>query len=91
MKKYLHDFSCLRRTIERRRRGGKGHRVLGDTAGSWFQNQRFRRRKVGGATVERRRASILGNFFLSLNIMQYCKSTARSLEHLPGICPDGRL
>ena len=32
----------------RRRRGGKGHRISGDTAGIWFQNRRFRSRKLGG-------------------------------------------
>ena len=32
--------------------GIEGHRVSGDTAGSWFQNRRFRSREVGGATVE---------------------------------------
>ena len=28
--------------------GVEGHRISGDTAGSWFQNRRFRSRKVGG-------------------------------------------
>ena len=60
--------------------------------GAGFKTSDFVEEKLGvGATVERLRASILGNFFLSVNIMQYCKSTARPLEHLPGICPDGRL
>ena len=27
-------------------------RILGDTAGSWFQNRRFRPRGIKGATVE---------------------------------------
>ena len=39
-------------SIERCRRGGRGHRILGDTAGSWSQNRRFRKRKAGGAAVE---------------------------------------
>ena len=30
-------FACLQRIIERWGRGGKGHRVSGDTAGSWFK------------------------------------------------------
>ena len=34
-------------------RGGKGHRILGNAAGSWFQNRRFRSRNVGRGTVER--------------------------------------
>ena len=31
--------------------GWHGARTSGDTAWVWFQNQRFRYRKVGGATV----------------------------------------
>ena len=48
-------FLVLQTTAERRRRGGKRHRISGDTAGSWFQNQRFRSTKVREATVERLR------------------------------------
>ena len=33
--------------------GGKGHRISGHTAWSWFQNRRFPQRNVGGATVVR--------------------------------------
>ena len=38
--------------IEKWRRGGKGHRIPGDTADSWFENQRIRWQKIGGATEE---------------------------------------
>ena len=65
-KKKLRIFSCLRkRTIERWRRGGIGHRSSGDTAGSWFQNRRFRSRRVGGGY--RRTTLVL------LLITTYCK------------------
>ena len=40
-------------TGERGRRGGEGHRVSGDTAGSRFQNRPFRGTKVEGANVGR--------------------------------------
>ena len=60
-------ISRLRRSVERSRRGGKGHRVSGDTAESWFQNRRFRSRKVGGGyrrttpiTIYQARRKILG-------------------------------
>ena len=53
MKKNHHIFSCLQRTIEQRRRDGKGHRMSGDKAGSWFQNRRFRQRNFWGSTAER--------------------------------------
>ena len=46
-KKYHLLLLCLRRTIERCRGGGKGQRIAGDTAGSWFVSL-----KKGGATVE---------------------------------------
>ena len=37
--------------------GWKGApQFTGETASSWFQNRRFRERKVGGATVERLRS-----------------------------------
>ena len=49
---YLHTLSCLQwttTTIERRRRGGKRHRISGKTAGSWFQNRRYSGKgKLGG-------------------------------------------
>ena len=32
--------------------GGKGHRISADTAVVWFQNRPFRKREIGGATVE---------------------------------------
>ena len=41
---------CLRKTIERWRRGGRNS---GDTTGSWFQIPRVRWRNAGGAAVER--------------------------------------
>ena len=44
---YIHTISCLQRTIERWRRGGKGHRLQRDAAGSCFQNLRFLQRIVG--------------------------------------------
>ena len=50
-RKYLHVFPWSQITIERRHRGGREHRVSGDTAGSWLWNRRFRSRKVGGATA----------------------------------------
>ena len=49
----IYIYSCVQRFNDRRRRGVDGHRVSGDTAGSWFENRRFRSRKVGGATAER--------------------------------------
>ena len=35
------------------RPANRGSRISGGTAGSWFQNRRFRRRKGGGVFVER--------------------------------------
>ena len=52
-KKGIHKFSCVQRSIDRRRRGVEGHRISGDTTGSWLRNRRFRSRKAGGATVVR--------------------------------------
>ena len=40
-KKFFHILLC-KGIIERWRRGGKGHHVSGDTAGTWCQNRRFR-------------------------------------------------
>ena len=42
MKKLSLYVFRLQRTTERSRRGGKGHHISGDTAGSWFRNRRFR-------------------------------------------------
>ena len=39
----FHAFPPLQqKVIGRWRRGGKGHRISGDTVGSWFQERRFR-------------------------------------------------
>ena len=43
--------------------GGKGRRVSGVTAGSWFQNRRFRERKVGGGRATYRRTTRFFFFF----------------------------
>ena len=52
--KYLHLFSCLRKGyIGRWRRGGKGHRNSGDTAGSSFETGDSVKEKLGEATVVR--------------------------------------
>ena len=62
----LHTLSCLQKTI---RRDGKGQRISGDTAGSWFQNRRLRYRNVGGGyrskTVCARRTSAPCAYFAS--------------------------
>ena len=57
VEKRLHVFSCLQRTTKRSpRRGGKGHRISGDTRpGAGFDTGDFGQRKFRGATstVER--------------------------------------
>ena len=53
----LHIFSGLQQTFGRWHRGGKGHRISGYTAGSWFRNRRFRQRRVDRAYRRTTRAT----------------------------------
>ena len=42
-RKYIFAYGLVdKMTLKQRRRGWNGHRVAGDSAGSWFQNRRFR-------------------------------------------------
>ena len=49
-------FHVRKRYIERWRRGGKGHRISGDTAGRWFQQPAISCKKSSGGY---RRTTIL--------------------------------
>ena len=50
----LHVFSFFAKGYRTMTSGwARGPVFSGDTTGVWFQNRRFRSRKVGGATVER--------------------------------------
>ena len=53
--KYPHIFLCAKEglSIDDVGEGVEGHRISGDTLGSWFRNRRSCSRKVGRATVER--------------------------------------
>ena len=63
-KNVFHPFLVCKRTGEGWHRGGEGHTVLQetDTSRGWFQNRRFRQRKVGGGY--RRRTALLAVLYI---------------------------
>ena len=70
----LYIFICLlflQRVIQRRRRGGKGHNILGDTVppGADFQNGLLKLR--GGASYHRRTARSCGSERILVTLRTY--------------------
>ena len=87
-------YACwsLQRTTERWRRGGQGHRISGDTAKSWFRNQRFRESIVGGATIEPLSATNISitapDFLVSPEVSGWVLSKCRHYVGIAGILPE---